>query len=554
MNRFSVSCLVLAIGSLWMAGPHAAVPLASAAQTGKLLQAEDLQYVGSFRVPGSIGAGQYEYGGSALAFNPSRNSLFLIGWQNGYATAELGIPEIGGTASVIQPFRDPFEGRLAQIGATDNRVGGQLVYNGRLHVTGFVYYDANGAQSQSHFSRPLDLSVSGQVTGPTRVGPMQAGFYSGYMATVPGSLREAFGGPAVTGNCCIPIISRTSQGPALFAFDPDRPGSARPLLYYPANAPLEQYGLPGPHPIFNGSTSITGVVIPEGTGSVLFFGSTGIGDYCYGNGVECKDPVNAEKGEHGYPYRAYVWAYRQSDLASVGAGNREPWEVRPYATWALHPFATQNAFGSGGAAYDPATKRLYFVERNGDSGILPRVHVYRIGDGSSGPGSGDTEAPSVSLVSPGNGSVVSGQVKLSAQASDNVSVRGVQFVVDAVNVGSEITSPPYETTWSTNGTADGWHLLAAVARDAAGNIGSSSTASVQVANTGDGGSGQAECADQPLSVRVLQWPSDTNGTRRLMYKTTGPARIVSVSLSLDTPNRLTVSDARGCSATAVRDK
>src|SRR3990167_74486 len=46
----------------------------------------------------------------------------------------------------------------------------------------------------------------------------------------------------------------------------------------------------------------------------------------------------------------------------------------------------------------------------------------------------DTQSPSVSLTAPTNGSTVSGSVAVSASATDNVGVAGVQFKLDGANL------------------------------------------------------------------------------------------------------------------------
>ena len=94
----------------------------------------------------------------------------------------------------------------------------------------------------------------------------------------------------------------------------------------------------------------------------------------------------------------------------------------------------------------------------------------------------DTTPPSVSMASPGNGATVQGTVTVSASASDNVGVAGVQFRLDGVNLGAEDTSAPYSVSWNTAGAADGSHTLTAVARDAAGNLASSAAVTVTVSN------------------------------------------------------------------------
>ena len=95
---------------------------------------------------------------------------------------------------------------------------------------------------------------------------------------------------------------------------------------------------------------------------------------------------------------------------------------------------------------------------------------------------GDTTAPSVQFTSPAGGATVSGQTALTANASDNVAVVGVQFKLGGANLGAEDTSSPYSVGWDTTKSVDGWHTLTAVARDAAGNS-SSSQRNVIVSNT-----------------------------------------------------------------------
>jgi hypothetical protein len=82
----------------------------------------------------------------------------------------------------------------------------------------------------------------------------------------------------------------------------------------------------------------------------------------------------------------------------------------------------------------------------------------------------DTTLPSVSLTGPANGATVSGSsTQVTATASDNVGVAGVQFQLDGANLGSEDVTAPYSTTWNTTTATNGTHTLTAIARDAAGN-------------------------------------------------------------------------------------
>ncbi len=82
--------------------------------------------------------------------------------------------------------------------------------------------------------------------------------------------------------------------------------------------------------------------------------------------------------------------------------------------------------------------------------------------------SSDITAPSVSIVSPANGSSVSGTVSVSTGASDNVGVKAVSLKVDG-NLIATINTAPYDFSWNTTNLADGTHSLTATATDAAGN-------------------------------------------------------------------------------------
>jgi hypothetical protein len=73
-------------------------------------------------------------------------------------------------------------------------------------------------------------------------------------------------------------------------------------------------------------------------------------------------------------------------------------------------------------------------------------------------------------------------VTVSANASDNVGVAGVQFKLDGSDIGAEDTTAPYSTSWNTTSASNGAHSLTAVARDAAGNTTTSSPVGVTVNN------------------------------------------------------------------------
>jgi hypothetical protein len=94
----------------------------------------------------------------------------------------------------------------------------------------------------------------------------------------------------------------------------------------------------------------------------------------------------------------------------------------------------------------------------------------------------DTEAPTVSLLTPKNGEGVSGTIILTASASDNVGVASVDFRWDSVSFGTPDTSSPYSRSWDTTKFANGFYTLTALARDAAGNLKISNLATIEVKN------------------------------------------------------------------------
>jgi hypothetical protein len=101
----------------------------------------------------------------------------------------------------------------------------------------------------------------------------------------------------------------------------------------------------------------------------------------------------------------------------------------------------------------------------------------------------DTVAPTVSLTAPASGASLSGTGNVTATASDNVGVAGVQFKVDGKNIGAEDTASPYSVSLDTRTLTNGSHTLTATARDAAGNTATAAGRSISVTNGSSGGGG-----------------------------------------------------------------
>lgn len=427
----------------------------------------DFIYLGGFRLPSTNTApgDDFSYGGMNMAYNPARNSLFVDSLHQ--KVAEVTIPAPLNTsdvkqmpfASYLQPFTDPSEGHLNQIG-NGVLLGGLLVQGNRLYTSGYIYYDAANTQVFSHFSHSTNLSEPSFVGMSQVWETTRAGFVGGYMGTVPPEWQSLLGGPAFTGQCCIPIMSRTSWGPSAFGFDPSKVGSgtavaASPLVYYPMEHPTLGI-VEGSAETYGGATMMGGGTIIAGTRTAVFIGRIGTGKYCYGYGVSdpaldgtraadgqpnCYDPMQAAKGTHAYPYRYQMWAYDLADFAAVKAGAKAPWQIVPYAIWPFDLPTPAKEIQIGGVAYDPEHQLLYVSQMYGDldgcCARRPIIHTLKINAPSSVPSS--TAPPPLSTT------VSLTPIEVAPQASGSV------IHWSATASGNQ---GPYEYKWSAyaNGT------------------------------------------------------------------------------------------------------
>jgi glucose/arabinose dehydrogenase len=89
----------------------------------------------------------------------------------------------------------------------------------------------------------------------------------------------------------------------------------------------------------------------------------------------------------------------------------------------------------------------------------------------SAPGGADTQAPVAALTAPAAFAAgLTGTLTLSATATDNVGVTGVEIQLDATQVGATGSSSPHSVTVDSNAYTSGQHVVRTRARDAAGNL------------------------------------------------------------------------------------
>ena len=90
----------------------------------------------------------------------------------------------------------------------------------------------------------------------------------------------------------------------------------------------------------------------------------------------------------------------------------------------------------------------------------------------------------VTITEPGANSTVGGTVAVSARVTvvGALTVRGVQFTLDGVNLGAEDTNAPYSIQWNTRTASNASHTLRAVGRDLLGVRWTSNPVTITVFN------------------------------------------------------------------------
>ena len=111
-----------------------------------------------------------------------------------------------------------------------------------------------------------------------------------------------------------------------------------------------------------------------------------------------------------------------------------------------------------------------------------RVNAYKAVQAALNAGNGDSSVPTCQIVAPSAGSTLADTVTIAVNASDNIGVTRVELSFNGTVVATSTTTPA-NFTWNTTQYASGPYVLQALAYDAAGNVGSSTTVSVTVQNS-----------------------------------------------------------------------
>jgi peptidoglycan/xylan/chitin deacetylase (PgdA/CDA1 family) len=257
----------------------------------------------------------------------------------------------------------------------------------------------------------------------------------------------------------------------------------------------------------------------------------------------------------GHRYKVTAW-YKSTAPVAFTAFNRD--SAGAFTFWNNSPnFAASSTWKQASwttPVIPDGTNGLNFGLTLSSNGSLT---VDDLGiDDASPTGSGDTTPPTVSLTAPSANATVSGSVPISANASDNLAVDHVDFLVDGAVVGSSGTAP-YTFSWNSRTAANGTHMIAARAVDTAGNTATTSAISVLVANS------QTNIAPNP-SLETASgstpscWQLGGYGTNSFAWTRTGDAHSGSFAEKLDITSlssgdrKLVVAqDAGACAVSAT---
>ncbi|MBC8180847.1 T9SS type A sorting domain-containing protein [candidate division KSB1 bacterium] len=403
----------------------------------QLIQPEDLEYKGAFRLPEGSGGSDWYYSGNAMTYYPDGDSsgpndgfpgsIFAIGHDHQQYVSEISIPapvisseknfdELN-TATTLQPFSDITGGMfgylemptagLSYLPPQGNQSSGKLYFCWGQHIQ---------FQEVSHGWCELNLS-NPQTAGPWHFGDFNNFTTSDYLFEIPKDWADANtpGLYMASGRFREGVWS--GLGPALYAFAPWKDGNppasnatltsiSRLLLYGTddPNVPEIQTNESQKFNQHNYADQWTGACwLTAGENSaVVFIGTKGMGNGWYGfsDGTvwpyegpypPIPDPPHNERGYWADSIRAQILFYDPADLAAVVQGTKQSWEPQPYAVLDIndhlfdpgYDYWRQKMHLLGASCFDRERSLLYVFERRADD-EKSIVHVWKVNAGSTG--------------------------------------------------------------------------------------------------------------------------------------------------------------------------
>lgn len=391
--------------------------------TGLLIQPNDFEYIGAFRMPAGDEGGNevksWSYGGTAMTYYPNGDpsgpndgfvgSLYGTGQDAYQYVSEISIPvpvdsknknlnELN-TAETIQGFYD-VKGDILGDYIEMPRAG--LAYlkkqddqdSDKIHYCWGEHLQEENVVSHGWFN--LDLS------NPDRKGGWYIDNQSGYNTNdYLFDIPENWAANNTPGKLLATGRYRdggwSGQGPTLFAYgpwndgNPPEPGAtldAVTLLKYDSSEEIDILYDENAHTMdnYHHSDEWSGAswLTKDEKSAVVFAGTKGIGErFWYGNQEgECLDCD--DRGWWSEGFEGQIIFYDPQDLADVAAGRMEPYEPQPYAVLNIDKYlynieSTQQKYHLGAITFDRERGLLYVFEFLGDKENQgPLGHVWRI--------------------------------------------------------------------------------------------------------------------------------------------------------------------------------
>ncbi len=352
----------------------------SGAQGGPITK-DDFIYLGAFKLQCNEDACSYNLTDLGSAPN---GGLWVTDHVYDYAVRRIGIPVAPLVSQVFDdlPEAPTLEGPVATGGCpgSSTDISGVEGIGPEAASTCRDWYNVTGEYGPV-FHRSPGASI--EEIGP-RADPFHPNKFGAYLFTLPLDWVDSQGlgmKTLVTGFAREAGANGGSQGPALFAFDPDDPLNAVDLLYYREIYPGCPYEENCDFPGYESADSWMGADwVRSGNVNAILVAGIKAGSTCYGEASECGDPCRSSKGYHGYPYTPKILFYDPADLEAGLLGIVEPYEILPYAEWIPTELWAQECPAVGGMVFDESSARLYLAERLAGPFGNGIIHVYQLQD------------------------------------------------------------------------------------------------------------------------------------------------------------------------------
>jgi hypothetical protein len=364
---------------------------------------KSVEYIGGFRLPLSTkGVSRIAYSQGVIALRPSKNSFFMVGHAHHQAIAEFEIPPVGTSKKIgdwpLAKFKQPFSTIFPRANSGNpqklNRITGMAEVENQLILNGMQYYDADAnVRDTTLIIRTPDNLQGSEIDGFFQL--QGAAHAAGWISKIPPPWQQTLNSEYLVGNASgLPINSRLSIGPSAFTahfwgvLNRDEKSGlilTTDLMDFSLKHPIvaDQYNESRKNDLWTELSSASyGFIIP-GTSSYLVIGRSGGHDSGIGykitqdNGRLCGGPcpVSAKDSYN------YFWLFDVADFLSVKAGEKQPYQIKPYQYGVFDTSHTNS--GIIGADYRADGNLLYVAYANADKSqsqyeATPIIRVYKI--------------------------------------------------------------------------------------------------------------------------------------------------------------------------------